>query len=118
MKVPKNYFHTKSVVVLLSANLALALLVIMYVVLSVDTSESVSSVISYRDTTKIGQITGTTSELYQFALFGALITGASIILSLRLFHLRKHVAEAVLGLNVITLLLTIIVFNALGTLNG
>ena len=104
--------------VLLSANMALALLLILYVLLSVDTGDSASSVISYRDTTKIGQITGSTSELYQFALFGALITAASIILSLKLFPIRKHIAEALLGLNIIALILAMIVFNALGTLNG
>ncbi len=103
---------------MLSVNLALSLLVVLYVLLSVDTGESASSVISYRDTTKIGQITGTPSDLYQFAVFGALITAGAIMLSLRLFHLRKHVAEAVLGLNIIALVLTIVVFNALGTLNG
>ena len=113
MNIPKNYFHTKSILLLLSINGALLLLSVLNVILSVDTSEAPTSVIAYRDTTLIGQITGPTSDLYQFALFACIATIGSVVLSLRLFARRRHVAIAVLNMNLLVLVLSIIVFNAL-----
>jgi hypothetical protein len=115
MKVPKNYFHNRSVLALLAVNLALFLLATLGVLLGVDGGENPTSIVAYRDTSKIGQISGPTSELYQFAIFAVLVTVGSILLSVKLYAHRRHLSVGILGLNVLLLIMSIIIFGALTT---
>ena len=115
MKVPKNYFHDRSVLALLATNSALFLLATLGVLLGVDGDENPTSIVAYRATSKIGQISGPTSELYQFAVFAVIVTVGSVLLSLRLYGHRKHLAIGILGLNVLLLVMSIIIFSALTT---
>ena len=85
LKVPKHYFHDRSVLILASVNFALFILSTINVLLGVDSDKNPTSIVAYRDTTKVGQISGPTSDLYQFAIFGVIVTVASVILSLKLF---------------------------------
>ena len=116
MRVPKNYFHDRYVLALVGANAALFLLVFIGVILSIDSNENPTSIVAYRDTAKIGQISGPTTDLYQFAFFGLIVTVASVLLSIKLYNLRRHLSVGILGLNILLLVLTIVVFNALRTL--
>ena len=113
MHIPKKYFHDKSILALTAANLALFLLIVFGVLLGVSADENPTSIVAYRDTTKIGQISGPTSDLYQFALFAVIVTIASITLSMKIFTHRRHLAIGVLGLNVLLLVMNIVIFNAL-----
>lgn len=113
MHIPKHYFHDRSVLALIGANAALALLSISSVLLGVQSEENPTSIVAYRDTTKIGQISGPTNDLYQFALFALIVTTASYILSIKLYAHRRHLAVGILGLNTLLLVLCIIIFNAL-----
>ena len=112
MKITKHYYHDKSVLSLLAVNAALFLLAISNVLLNVDTEASDTSIISYRSSRGI-QISGPTSDLYQFAIFALIVTGISVFLSIKLYSHRRHLAISILGLNVITLILSLVVFNAL-----
>lgn len=112
MTISKHYYHDKSVLALLGANAALFLLAISNVLLNVDTELSDTSIISYRSSRGI-QVSGPTSDLYQFALFAVVVTAITIFLSIKLFSHRRHLAISILGLNVITLILCLVVFNAL-----
>lgn len=113
MKIPKHYFHDRVVLVLLGVNLALFLLSFLGVVLGVNPDENPTSIIAYRDTTRVGQISGPTGDLYQFAIFSAIVTFTSIVLSIKLYAHRKHLAIGTLGTNILLLSMAIIVFNAL-----
>jgi len=113
MHIPKHYFHDRSVLALVGANLALFLIATLSVLLGVKPDENPTSIVAYRDSTKIGQISGSTSELYQFAIFALIVTVASICLSMKLYAHRRHLSVGILGLNTLLLLLTIIIFNAL-----
>lgn len=112
-KIPKNYFHDRSVLALVGANLALFVLSSLGVLLGVDTDENPTSIVAYRDTTKIGQISGPTSDLYQFAIFAVIVTIGSIALSMKLYPHRRHLAVGILWLNVLLLVMSIIIFNSL-----
>jgi hypothetical protein len=112
MKITKNYYHDKSVLSLLAVNAGLFLLTVSNVLLNVDTEASDTSIISYRSSRGI-QLSGPTSDLYQFAFFAIIVTAFSIALSIKLYSHRRHLAISILGLNVITLLLCLVVFNAL-----
>lgn len=113
MLIPKKYFHDRSVLALIGANAALFILAVFGVLLGVSAEENATSIIAYRDTTKIGQIPGPTSDLYQFALFSIIVTVASLLLSMKLYVHRRHLSSAVLGLNGLLLVMVIIIFNAL-----
>lgn len=111
--VPKHYFHDRSVLALVGASLALFLLSTINVLLGVDADGNPTSIVAYRATARVGQIPGPTGDLYQFALFGVIVTGASIFLSMKLYAHRRHLAVGILWLNILLLVLTIIIFNAL-----
>ena len=112
-KPPKNYFRDRHVLALVGANLALFVLTVLNVLLNVNPDENPTSIVAYRDTTKIGQISGSTTELYQFALFATIVTVASIVLSMKLYNHRKHLAVGILALCILLLVMTLIIFNAL-----
>jgi hypothetical protein len=111
--IPKRYFHDRSVLALFGANLALFVLSMLNVLLGVNTEENPTSIVAYRDTSKFGQNPGPTSELYQFALFALVVTVASIVLSLKIYSHRRHLAVGILALNCLLLVLSIIIFNSL-----
>jgi len=109
--IPKNYFHDKSILALMSANGALVIVTIANVLFNVDTENNVS-IISYRQSRAI-QVSGPTSELYQFAIFALLVTVVSAVLSIKLYAHRRHLSISILGLNIVSLVLCLVVFNAL-----
>jgi len=113
MHIPKHYFHDRTILALLGANLALFLLSFIGVLLGVNADENATSIIAYRDTTRIGQISGPTGDLYQFAIFVVIVTVTTITLSLKLYVHRKHLSVGVLGMNILLLVMSIIIFNAL-----
>ena len=112
MHIPANYFQDKWVLALLAANGALALLAIANVLLNDDTELNSLSIVQYRDSRAI-QVSGPTSDLYQFAIFAAIVTVVMTALSVKLYTLRKHLSISLLGLNVVLLVLCMVVFNAL-----
>jgi hypothetical protein len=111
--VPKHYFHDRTILALAGANLALAILAIMSVILGLQSEENPTNIVAYRATTKIGQISGPTSDLYQFAIFATIVLVASLALSVKLYLHRRHLAVGILGLSSLLLIMTIIIFNAL-----
>lgn len=112
MHIPKHYFHDKSVLALLGANGALFVLAIANVLLNVDTELNSVSIVSYRSNRAI-QVSGPTSALYEFAFFAVIVTALSVLLSLKLYQHRRHLAVSIIGLNIVSLTLCLVVFNAL-----
>jgi hypothetical protein len=112
MNITKLYYHDKYILSVLAANAGLFLLTISNVLLNVDTQATDTSIVSYRSSRGI-QLSGPTSELYQFAIFALIMTTFSVILSIKLYSHRRHLAISILGLNIITLILCLVVFNAL-----
>ena len=113
MGLPKKYLNEKAIFFLLLANGLLMLLCILYIVLRVDTSQA-AALISYRATLGInGFVSGRPAQLYSFALFAVLVTAVHVILSIRLFSFRRVLSIAVLGLNIVLLVFTLMVSTAL-----
>lgn len=110
--IPKKYLHDKSILGLLGFNAALVVLCVANVLLNVDSGLNSVSIINYRSSRAI-QTSGPTNSLYEFALFALVVTVVSVFLSIKLYSHRKHLAIGILGLNVVSLLLCLVVFNAL-----
>lgn len=112
MHIPKHYFHDKTVLALLGINAALFMLTVSNVLLNVDSKLNSVSIVSYRSSRAI-QVSGPTSDLYQFAVFATVVTLLMFILSIRLYGHRRHLAVSLLGLNIISLVFCLVIFNAL-----
>lgn len=113
LKVPKHYFRDRAVLALVSLNVALFVLALLNILFGVDADENPTSIVAYRDTTQYGQISGATTNLYQFGVFVTLVTLISIILSVKLYSHRKYLSIGILGMNLLLLLMSVIIFNAL-----
>lgn len=109
--IPKSYYHSRTVLALLSMNAAMLVLTL-FLTLQID-GENPRAVIQYRAGLLDSITRGETSYLYSFALYAVIVTVISTVLSVRLFTHRHRLAVSVLGGNLILLLLTIVVFNAL-----
>lgn len=114
MRIPKHYFHDKTILVLLSLNLILFLFAALFVLLRIDPAEGTTHIIQYRSNLGIGAFkTGSLFELQMFALFALVQFVFSTVLSIRLFVHRRHLAVGILGLTTFVLLLTPVVADAL-----
>jgi hypothetical protein len=115
MPIPKKYLHDKLILLLVSSNVFLAFVCAVLVFLRLNLGQSTDGyIVEYRSNLgisafKAGNVTG----ILSFVVFAALIVTLNIILSVRIYHVRKQLSVAVLASGVLLLLLTIIVSNAL-----
>jgi len=113
MHISKKYFNDRLVLLFISINIFLALLNCVQILIRLDSSGS--NVISqYRANLGLsGFKRGGVSTLISFVLFGLLVLVIHIILSARLYPIRKRAAIALLAMGTLLLCLSIIVSNAL-----
>ncbi len=110
--IPKSYYHNKTILALIAVNLAMLTLVLILTLTGVD-RQNPEATVSYRETLLEVVKRGPTSQMYGFALYSLIVTVVSFALSIRLFPHRHRLAMSVLGLNLLLLLFTLVVFNAL-----
>lgn len=114
MHIPKNYFHDRTVLLLLSINAFLALLGSVLVLLQLDSSRPDGYIIQYRANLGLSAFkSGDSSTLLSFIAFSMLVFAFHTILSMRTYLIRKNFSIAVLAMGLLLLLLSIIVSNAL-----
>ena len=112
LHIPRRYFLDKRILVLLAVNAGLYVLVTGYVLLNVDSGLNKVSITQYRSRW-VTQVSGPTSDLYQFAYFAFISFVGSTILSIRYYEKRRHIALTSLLLCSVILVFSIVVFNAL-----
>lgn len=116
MSIPKNYFHDRVVLVLFSVNLLLASIGTLLILLRIDNSHGADYFVQYRahlGSSAFAFTKGSLTDVLGFIGFLALVLVFHTILSMRLYHTRRHVSIAILGLGTLLLTLTVIVSNAL-----
>jgi hypothetical protein len=114
MHIPKNYFHDRLVVLLISVNAFLALLGGVLVLFRLDAGGSDVYIIQYRANLGLSAFKrGGPTPLLSFAVFGLLVLAIHIILSMRVYPMRRQFAITILALASLLLSLSIIVSNAL-----
>lgn len=114
MRIPKNYFHDKTILGLTALNSLLVLIAVLYVLLRVDPAEGIARIVQYRSNMGISAFkSGSVGELQLFALFAAMQYINSWFLSMRLYVHRRHLAVSVLALTSFLLVLSIVVIDAL-----
>ena len=113
MTIPKQYLHDRLILLLASVNIFLTLLLSLLTLVRLDTGHS-SYIVQYRSDAAISAFkSGSSTELLGFVVFGLLVLGVHIVISLRVYLIHRQLAVAVLGLGTLLLVLAIIVSNAL-----
>jgi hypothetical protein len=116
MHIPKKYFHDRLILLLLSSSIFLAILNAVLILLRLDSSRG-SYIIQYRGNLGLSAYkAGDSSTFVAFALFGLLIVGIEVILSMKAFNIRRQYAVIICALSLLLIILAIVVSNALLTL--
>lgn len=114
MHIPKKYFHDRFVMLLISVNVFLALLCAVLVLFRLDAGGSDVYIIQYRANLSLsGFKRGGASALLSFVVFSFLILVVHIVLSMRVYPVRRQFAITILAMGTLLLSLSIIVSNAL-----
>lgn len=114
MKIPKNFFHDRAVVLLISVNTFLTLLNSFLVLFRLDSGGSDVYIVQYRANLGLSAFKrGGVEPLISFVVFGLLILIVHTVLSIRIYPVRRHFAVTILALGTLLLILSIVVSNAL-----
>jgi hypothetical protein len=114
MHIPKHYFHDRLVVLLISVNAFLALLGGILVLFRLDAGGSDVYIIQYRANLGLSAFKrGGPGPLLSFAVFGLLVLTIHILLSMRVYPIRRQLSVVILAMASLLLCLSIIVSNAL-----
>jgi hypothetical protein len=119
MPIPKNYLHDKLVLLLVSANIFLAFLCAVLMFLRLNLGQgSEGYILEYRSNLGISAFkVGGVAGLLSFAVFAVGLAALGIVLSLRMYRIRRDLALSVLAAGILLLLLATIVSNALVVLH-
>jgi uncharacterized membrane protein len=108
------YFHDRFVLLLLSINAFLALLTTVLVLLRLNTGHGSGYFIQYRANLGLNAYTvGSVWPILAFIVFAILIVIFHLVISRRIYQLRRPVSLVVLAFGTLLLTLTVIVSNAL-----
>jgi hypothetical protein len=115
MHIPKKYLHDKFILLLVSINAFLAFLCVVLVLLRAGLGQGVEGyIVEYRANLGLSAFQkGGVASIFSFVLFAILTFGVNLLLSIRTYHLRRTLSLTILALGTLTLLLAIIVSNAL-----
>lgn len=116
MHIPKNYFHDRLVLLLLSINTFLAVFVTVLSLLRLR-GNSEGFVGQYHSNLGLSAFEpGSATTFISFIIFAVLVLGLHTILSIRTYHRRREYSIVILWMGLVLLLLLLIVSNALAVL--
>lgn len=117
MAPPKNYFHDRLVLLLVTISAFLAILGGVVILLNFNPGRNEGYIVQCRDCSNLLNVSrfkvGHASDMVAFILFLLLVTGINIALSMRVYGAHRQFAVTILSLGVLLLVLAIIVSNAL-----
>lgn len=106
--------HDKLILTLVSVNILFAIVCIILVLLRFGADGASGYIVQYRANLGISAFkTGGVAGILSFALFAPLVAAINIILSARMYEIRRQLAVSILILGGFVLVLAIIVSNAL-----
>ncbi|HZP55312.1 MAG TPA: hypothetical protein VFB03_00905 [Candidatus Saccharimonadales bacterium] len=114
MDLPKNYFHDRLILVLLTLLSILVVVGVSLVMLRFDPSRNPTTTAAYRpNITGTQYQSGKPIDIYSMAIFMVFTSVAALILSIRTYRIRRFLAVFILSSTVLLLILSMIVANAL-----
>ena len=116
MHIPKHYFHDRTVLVLQAANTILTLYIVLYVLLTLNPATRSTFIVQHRS--NLGNsasafTSGPVNGIRIFTIFALVQYFFGILLSIRLYFHRRHLAITVLSLTLLLLILCTVVSNVL-----
>ena len=117
MHIPKNYFHDRLVLLLISISSFLAIFTSILVLFRLQNGNSDGLIGQYHSNLGLSAFEpGTKATYLSFIIFGLLVIGLHIVLSMRMYHRRRDFAIAILWMALFLEVLLLIVSNALSVL--
>jgi hypothetical protein len=115
MHIPKKYIHDKIVLLLLSISAFLAFLCVALVLLRAGLGQGVDGyIVQYRANLGLSAFQkGSIVPIISFIFFALATLVINVLISIRVYPLRRTLSLTVLVLGILILLLSIIVSNAL-----
>ncbi len=115
MPISKKYLHDKLILLLISANVVLAFLCAALIFLRLNIGQGGEGyLIEYRPKLGISAFrNGSITAILSFVAFVALIVLMNIVLSIRIYHIRRELSVVLLAAGVLLLVIATIVSNAL-----
>ena len=114
MHIPKNYFHDRVVLLLISINTFLTLLSGVLVLLNIDFNRPDGYIVQYRANLGLSAYkAGSSLILLSFIGFALAVMVLHTMLSMKMYAHRRNFAIATLGLGLLLLIITLFVSNAL-----
>ena len=109
-----KYLHDRSILLLLAINAILLVVGVLLVLSRLDAGKGSGYFIQYRANVGIGEFkTGSSLDMSGFIFFMLINLGLAILISVRSYHERRHIAIATLMMTGLLGLLAIIVSDAL-----
>lgn len=114
MHVPKNYFHDRMILALLSSSVFLTVLGSLLILLRLDSGSPDSYVVQYRADLGLGGFkSGDSTTFFSVVAFLVFVLLFHTLLSIKVYGIRRQFAVTILAMAVLLMILTIIVSNAL-----
>lgn len=115
MPLSKRYLHDKIILALVSVNIFLALICVVFILLRFGASSGANGyIVQYRQNLGIGAFkTGSLGSILSFAAYGPIVAIVNIFLSIRMYHIKRELSLIVLSIGILLLTLAVIVSNAL-----
>lgn len=112
MKIPKNYFHDRGLLLVLSLNVFLAFSTLVLLVFRLSGSHSIPY-IAYRQNqfgNSVYTAANSSWQLLIFGVFALLVLGLNMLLSMRMYRIHRQLSVVVLVMGTILL-----AFNVAGS---
>lgn len=117
MAIPKNYFHDRLVLLLISLNFFFAAVTSLLILFRLDSSNTEGIVSQYHSNLGLSAYKpGSMSTFLSFIGFVVLVLVLNTLLSMRMYHRRREFSVVVLWMGLLLLILALVVSNALSVL--
>jgi hypothetical protein len=114
MEAPKKYLHDRAVLLLLTLAAILLVIGVSLVLMRFDPSRNPTTTIAYRPSVTGTQYqSGKPLDIYLMAVFMIFTTAAALLLSVRTYEIRRFLSVFILASTIFLLIVSIIVSNAL-----
>ncbi len=114
MHIPKNYFHDRFALLLLTVNTFLVGLMSILILLRLDSTKAESYIIQYRANLGVNAFrSGGGTTFISFIIFSLIILLLTTVLSMRIYPVHRQFALMILGLGLLLLVMALFVSNAL-----
>jgi hypothetical protein len=117
MATPKKYFHDRTVLLLLSINLFVALLLVVWIAAKLQGGHTSAYFIQYRQNLGLTFRTGGVSGPLSFVVFDLATLVATVVLSRKAYPIRRQLAITLIGLGIFLQILAFIVSRQLLSLH-